>query len=481
MNFLGDYVALGIIAILCLFHFIGNPIRTKVGKHFSFSLIFAALTAVTDIVGGAFLGFGVEFRAEVILLKTLYFTLNMVSIVFISIVFVLKIVEHSYHGAEVLKKARIVLTSVFAVYFVMLISNIFNEKMFFVDKRGNYVKGPFSFLGYVAVMALMAVVITCYIKNRHVVTKAVKNTVVHIVTVAVLFVVLHQMFDSVPLNALILSLINMIMFLDFKNNRLGIHTLTNLNDRHSFFSFLESTVSLDKKFTAFIVYIKNFDVISAKYGHKTGDEIIYRFAFALEKVIDDATTFCLEDMCFAVLVPEKAKNDSLAAKITDFIEKGVELDEESIKLDCIVIEKNDIGKRVGYKNANFIYEEFKYAVDYARSMGKNYFVFTPEMSEQILRRKYIIGKLKNIDTEHGFEVYFQPVHCRVSDCFCSMEALMRLKEPDGTFISPAEFIPIAEQTGLISSITWFAVEQSCRAISENSVWDFSDANIKRYR
>ena len=45
-----------------------------------------------------------------------------------------------------------------------------------------------------------------------------------------------------------------------------------------------------------------------------------------------------------------------------------------------------------------------------------------------------------------------------------MEALVRLREPDGSLISPAEFIPLAEQTGQIHSITWFVLEEACRLL-----------------
>jgi EAL domain-containing protein (putative c-di-GMP-specific phosphodiesterase class I) len=51
--------------------------------------------------------------------------------------------------------------------------------------------------------------------------------------------------------------------------------------------------------------------------------------------------------------------------------------------------------------------------------------------------------------------------------FCSMEALIRLHESDGTLISPGEFIPIAEQAGMIVPITWFVIEQSCAAMASN--------------
>jgi EAL domain-containing protein (putative c-di-GMP-specific phosphodiesterase class I) len=56
-----------------------------------------------------------------------------------------------------------------------------------------------------------------------------------------------------------------------------------------------------------------------------------------------------------------------------------------------------------------------------------------------------------------------------------MEALIRLRDTDGKLISPAEFIPLAEQTGLISSVTWFVVEDGCRILKNNP--DFSDVSV----
>jgi EAL domain-containing protein (putative c-di-GMP-specific phosphodiesterase class I) len=51
--------------------------------------------------------------------------------------------------------------------------------------------------------------------------------------------------------------------------------------------------------------------------------------------------------------------------------------------------------------------------------------------------------------------------------FCSMEALIRLREPDGSYISPSEFIPVAEQTGMVAPITWFILDEACRLLKEH--------------
>jgi EAL domain-containing protein (putative c-di-GMP-specific phosphodiesterase class I) len=86
---------------------------------------------------------------------------------------------------------------------------------------------------------------------------------------------------------------------------------------------------------------------------------------------------------------------------------------------------------------------------------------------EVRRRRYLVERLEQIDRAHGFEVWFQPVKCIEDDAFCSMEALIRLREPDGKLISPGEFIPVAEQTGFISTVTWFVLEDVCRTLKEN--------------
>ena len=69
--------------------------------------------------------------------------------------------------------------------------------------------------------------------------------------------------------------------------------------------------------------------------------------------------------------------------------------------------------------------------------------------------------MQNIEREHGFQVWYQPICCMASGRFCSMEALIRLREADGTLVSPSEFIPLAEETGMIQGVTWFVMEEVC--------------------
>ena len=74
--------------------------------------------------------------------------------------------------------------------------------------------------------------------------------------------------------------------------------------------------------------------------------------------------------------------------------------------------------------------------------------------------------------ENRLEVYFQPIYNSVKKKFTSAEALIRMKDNDGDFVSPDIFIPIAEKSSLIIDIGDFVLEEVCRVISEETLNDY---------
>ena len=108
-----------------------------------------------------------------------------------------------------------------------------------------------------------------------------------------------------------------------------------------------------------------------------------------------------------------------------------------------------------------VYEKLEYAVAEAYRQKRRCLRYTDALGEQMRRSRYLIDRLKTVDRVSGFRVWYQPIRCLETGRFCSMEALVRLREADGTLVSPAEFIPLAEQTGAVRSVTWFVLEEAC--------------------
>jgi EAL domain-containing protein (putative c-di-GMP-specific phosphodiesterase class I) len=90
----------------------------------------------------------------------------------------------------------------------------------------------------------------------------------------------------------------------------------------------------------------------------------------------------------------------------------------------------------------------------AKSDGRNgYHFFTSQMNQDLERSQWLEINLKKALDENVFELYFQPQLNMSTGLVESCEALLRWPVPGGKFISPLEFIPVAERTGLINSIS----------------------------
>ena len=71
-----------------------------------------------------------------------------------------------------------------------------------------------------------------------------------------------------------------------------------------------------------------------------------------------------------------------------------------------------------------------------------------------------------------FEVYYQPLYSAIDHKLSGAEALLRLRDNEGNFVSPEDFIPIAEQNGTIFEIGKFVFESVCKTLSEIKLEDY---------
>ncbi len=90
------------------------------------------------------------------------------------------------------------------------------------------------------------------------------------------------------------------------------------------------------------------------------------------------------------------------------------------------------------------------------------FVAAPEAIQAKKRELHILGTIKNCIVNESFEMYYQPIYEPTEKGFVCAEALIRMKDPELGFVSPEEFIPLAEANGMIIEIGDIAFRKVCR-------------------
>ncbi|MGJ7912553.1 EAL domain-containing protein [Neobacillus sp. LXY-1] len=248
--------------------------------------------------------------------------------------------------------------------------------------------------------------------------------------------------------------------------------LTGLNNRASFNEDLDQIMEMaseNNRIVGFLLIdLDRFKNINDSLGHLFGDQVLKKSAEKLKGTIGERDhIYRLGGDEFIIILPDADRNKcEYEAKtiIRQFSEPFVIGEHEVAITPSIGIslypEDGNTAEAI-HKNADV-------AMYLAKGRGRNNYKFINEELNQKNSRKIQLenGLRKAIDKKQ-LEVYYQPIIEMKSRKIKGVEALLRWKHPDLGWISPAEFIPIAEETGQIVMIGEWVLKNACQ---QNKAW-----------
>ena len=200
------------------------------------------------------------------------------------------------------------------------------------------------------------------------------------------------------------------------------------------------------------------------YGPKQGDEFLKQISAYLNRLFKTNQVYRFSGDEFALLIGGDS-DDVIDEKIDSFMdrmEKPWSYGGYSAVIGAVagIVKYPDLSD-----NAQGILNAIEYAVLWAKN-GKEGKVCRcrQEMLDKAKRRIQIIGIIKDAVETEGFEVYYQPMWSVKDKKFTMCESLLRLPNTPLGPIYPDEFIPLAEETGLIIPLTYQILEWVCRFI-----------------
>jgi diguanylate cyclase (GGDEF)-like protein len=247
-------------------------------------------------------------------------------------------------------------------------------------------------------------------------------------------------------------------------------SLTGLPNRLAFTEAIESageTVARDLEHAVLVVDMLRFSRINESMGSLAGDELLITFARRLILALRAGDVLARTGGNeFGVLVSlRRGVADALKAaeRIQQVMTAPFKLSELEIKVECAI----GVALMNAGQDAEELFRNAQFAVKQAKAVGKPQ-VYEPKQATEARRRFSIETELRRALDKDQLQLFYQPLINLKSGDVAGFEALARWTHEDRGEISPTEFIPVAEESGLILQLGRWAMDKAAHTLAE---WD----------
>ncbi|MDC7683315.1 EAL domain-containing protein [Asticcacaulis sp. BYS171W] len=209
--------------------------------------------------------------------------------------------------------------------------------------------------------------------------------------------------------------------------------------------------------------LDRFKAVNDTLGHAVGDQLLVQATRRLKKILKPQDTVArLGGDEFAVVLrhlKSTAEAHRIARRLISHLSMPYEINGHQALIGASIgiefIDEKTSGVDELLRNADL-------ALYRAKANGRGSFaVYVPELHEQLSERRQLEIDMRQALKANEFFVLYQPFYCVKSQTICGYEALVRWRSAKRGIVSPADFIPLAEETGLIEEIGAWVLRQAC--------------------
>lgn len=467
-----DLAALA-LSITVLVHFLSKKnIMNMATRIFHMLLWLSFISCALDIITAK--------MADYILSDALVYTLNaaylvtFVSIPYIYFIYIVTLVskKHKWTTGQ-----RALLGVPFYINAMMIVTTYFTHWIFYNDPVTSYTHG--RYYGILYIFSFIYMLVALYLTTRYRLRLTYSQLIpIIFYTIGVIASIFLQMqYPSILILQLVGALSILLMYLSVENPRdyedkdLGIY------NRRGFIRLVSAAIDSEDHFSVVTIRFNGYQSIRETLGAEMRELFMKEVADFVSQNIAPHHLCSMTDGMFAIFVKEQSRwkvrhgKAKTVEQIVDFIQEEFN---SAIRFRGMEIVVSASLYTLSYPEEIQSIEDVLDTIDYANEhwTDRENGVVT-HASEDILkqiRRNNKIELAMNRALANGdFEVYYQPIYSVRKKRFCSAEALLRLKDEEMGFISPDEFIPMAEKTGLIFEIGEFVFRKVCDMMARERV------------
>lgn len=464
-NITAECVSAIILCIIWIYSSKGNPLPSLQNRFFRICFVVTFLAITSNIVATILL-----YNLSAIPL----FLVWAVNIFYFIMTPLMGVFYFNYVVAYVIDNPKIVYrtliwTSIPAVaYLVFVLTTPANGLVFNIDSLTGYSRGPLIVVTYVVFyIYCFACPLVVLLKGRFL-DPSIRKILSSFPIIAAIVIIIQQFAPEYILSGSAATCALLIIYLYLQNKQISLDHLTNLPNRQEFLKMLELKVQHHSHapFTIMVLSLKHFKNVNEKFGQHAGNLLLQAIASYLRLSIGTNFLYRYGGDEFAWII-DKIDRDTLEPMYQGLVSR-MAIPWESQNGSCLLSYAIGVVQYpTSADTAEDLVDGIESAVAQAKRDSRTHACFcTPEMLEQARRRDAIIEILKDRLKTDSFEVLYQPILSLDTRKFDKAEALLRVGDTPIGPVYPSEFIPIAEETGLIIDITYQVLRKVCKFVKQ---------------
>lgn len=349
------------------------------------------------------------------------------------------------------------------ISFATLLSNPFSHAVFYYDENRIYTHGPQFLILYVIAVLYMILSIVLVVRLRKALPIQKVIATVICISLCLVSVILQNFFPSYLIEIFFQSIGMITLLLTIENDDEVTNRMTNVYNRYAFLQDVERALVTGNPLHIITVKLYNYNYTNSTFGVQYMSAVMHRIAEWLDYLVRGADCYDCNNGHFALVIHGGDREELLEAveQIRDRFDEEWVFQSMNVTFPaqvCLLEIPTDISS----------IEQIMLIMDVPvnDNTGRSQIV-TSNAMHSYQREVVIEHKIREALEQGKFQVFYQPLYDIATGKISCAEALLRLHDEELGFISPDEFIPIAERNGSILDLGAYVIDETCRFYAVN--------------
>ncbi|MGX8850146.1 putative bifunctional diguanylate cyclase/phosphodiesterase [Amedibacillus sp. YH-ame10] len=466
-NIAPECISTVVLSIIWIYSRKGSIAPSLKNKLFQLCFLVTFLAMTTNIVSTLLI---YNLSSYTLVLAWITNTIYFITTPLMGMIYYLYVMANLYDHRGVPKGTLFIMLIPAFIYIGMVIVNPWTHAIYSLTLENGYQTGTWIASTYIIFYLYCMIAVIAVIWKGKYVEKTVRTILFSFPLIAAIVIIFQQAFPEIVLSGSAATIALLMIYLYMQNKQIAIDYLTKLPNRQEFLNLIDWSIQTKvDSFSIVIVSLREFKRINDVYGQYAGDAFLQAIGEYLKKEfsLNRRQLFRYSGDEFAILI-----EDANPAHIEDILQRISKRMMSPWNLDsynCVLYVALGV---VQYPSCADTKEEIINGIEFSINVAKkdtaahHICYCTQDVLNKVKRRQQVSEALHECLKKRSFAVHYQPIYSLDTKKFSSAEALLRIPDSMIGAIYPDEFIPVAEESGLLIDITYYVLDEVCHILQE---------------